>query len=119
MTQEEIEAQIRALDEDADELHSDMTPAVSALAAIGEPALPALLEPLGAQSELTRLHAQRALEGVIYQRHGFRAGQGFPAGGEDAARTDLRAIGYRHDDDEAARDAAIARLRGQLEDAGL
>lgn len=115
MTDDEIDAHIRALDEDADELHSDMTPAVSALAAIGEPALPALLEPLAAPEELTRLHAQRALEGVIYQRHGFRAGQGFPGGGEDAARADLLAIGYAHDANEASRDAAIARLRDQLE----
>ena len=115
MTDDEIAAHIRALDEDADLLHADMTPAVSALAAIGEPALPALLEPLAASDELTRLHAQRALEGVIYQRHGFQGGQGFPAGGEEAARADLRAIGYEHDADTASREAAIARLRDQLE----
>ena len=114
MSDDEIDAHIRALDDDPDELHSDMTPAVSALAGIGEPALPALLEPLAAPDALTRLHAQRALEGVIYQRHGFRAGQGFPPGEEDAARDDLRAIGYEHDADEPARDAAIARLRVQL-----
>lgn len=114
MSDAEIEAHIRALDEDADELHSDMTPAVSALAAIGEPALPALLEPLAAPGELTRLHAQRALEGVIYQRHGFRPGQGFPAGAEDAARADLLVIGYQYDADEASREAAIARLRDEL-----
>lgn len=114
MTGAEIDAHIRALDDDADALHSDITPAVNALAAIGEPALPALLEPLAAPAELTRLHAQRALEGVIYQRHGFRAGQGFPAGGEDAARDDLRAIGYAYDADDESRDAAIARLREQL-----
>jgi hypothetical protein len=115
MTDDEIAAHIRALDDDADELHADMTPAASALAEIGEPALPALLEPLAAAAELTRLHAQRALEGAIYRRHGFRPGRGFaePAG-EDAARRDLRAIGYEYDAGEEDRSAALGRLRAQL-----
>jgi hypothetical protein len=116
MTDEEIQAHIRALDDDADELHSDMTPAVSALAEIGEPALPTLLGPLAASNDLTRLRAQRALEGIVYQRHGFRGGQGFPGrDAEDAARADLVAIGYAYDADQASRDAAIARLREQIE----
>lgn len=115
MTDDEIAAHIRALDNDADELHADMTPAAGALAEIGEPALPALLEPLAAPAELTRLHAQRALEGVIYRRHGFRSGGGFAdPGGEDAARRDLQGIGYEYDAGEEERRAALERLRAQL-----
>jgi hypothetical protein len=115
MTDDEIAAHIRALDDDPDELHADMTPAVSALAEIGEPALPALLEPLAAPAELTRLHAQRALEGAIYRRHGFRPGRGFPEpDGEDAARRDLLEIGYEYGAGEEERRAALQRLRAQL-----
>lgn len=96
-----LEALIRTLDDGAGPNHVDITPAVSALGAMGERALPALIEPLGAEDELTRLHAQRALEGVIH--HGSRA--------------QLRTVDYAYDAEPEVRRAAVARLRRALEDA--
>lgn len=96
-----LEALIRTLDDGAGPNHVDITPAVSALGAMGERALPALIEPLGAEDELTRLHAQRALEGAIH--HG--------------SRPQLRTVDYAYDAEPEARRAAVARLRRALEDA--
>ena len=106
-----IEALIITLDDGAGPNHADITPAVTRLAASGERALPALVAPLRSDNELTRLHAQRALEGVIHRRHGFRAGQGFPDDrAEEATRADLQAIGYAYDAEPGMREAAVARL---------
>lgn len=65
------------LGEDADPLHMDMTPAVQELAAIGLPVLPHLEDALLSDDEMTRLHAQRVLEGAVYRHHGFRPGRGW------------------------------------------
>ena len=97
-----LEALIRTIDDGAGPNHVDITPAVTALGDMGERALPALIEPLGAEDELTRLHAQRALEGAIQSRHG---------GAEDPTRAELIDIGYAYDDAPEARAAAIDRLR--------
>lgn len=96
-----LEALIRTLDDGAGPNHVDMTPAVSALGAMGDRALPALIPPLSAEDELTRLHAQRALEGVLEQRADPRA--------------EMAAIGYRYDAVPDARAAAVARLRQAIE----
>jgi hypothetical protein len=110
----DVDELIAALDDDPDPLHADMTPAVGALGEIGDAAVPALLEPLASESETTRLHAQRALEAIVQRRHGFRAGLGWPEpGGEEAAREELRAVGYRFDADADARAAALDRLRSR------
>jgi hypothetical protein len=107
-----IDEYVRAIDDDPDLLHLDVTPASQALAEIGLPAVPALLDLLDADSEETRLHAQRALEMVVYRRHGFVSGRGFPSPeAEQAARDDLIDAGYEHDDPPDRREAAIARLR--------
>jgi hypothetical protein len=47
-----------------DALHGDYTPAVHQLVKIGTAALPAVLPLLVSEDRLTRLHAQRVLEGV-------------------------------------------------------
>ena len=108
-----IDEYVRAIDDDPDLLHLDVTPASQALADIGLPAVPALLDLLGADSEETRLHAQRALEMVVYGQTWFVSGRGFPsAEAEQAARDDLIGAGYEHDDPPERREAAIARLRG-------
>src|SRR5919198_6603025 len=75
---EALDALIRTIDDAPDPLHLDMTPSVRALGAYGRDAFPPLLDLLDAPEELTRLHAQRALELAVYRRHGFVAGQGFP-----------------------------------------
>jgi HEAT repeat protein len=97
-----LDALIRTLDDGAGPNHVDITPAVTALGDMGERALPALIEPLGADDELTRLHAQRALEAAIQSRHG---------GAEDPTRDELTDIGYDYDAEPEARAAAIDRLR--------
>jgi hypothetical protein len=111
-----IEAYVRAIDDDPDELHLDVTPASRALGEIGLPAVPALLDLLTANAEETRLHAQRAIEAVIYGQHGFVAGRGFPsAEAEQRARADLVEAGYDHAAPAAEREAAVGRLRAWYE----
>jgi len=82
-----LAACLRTLNDAPDELHLDVTPSVRAVAEMGLPAVPALLDLLSSPQDETRLHAQRALEGIIARRHGFRPGEGFPdPGSEQAAR---------------------------------
>jgi hypothetical protein len=59
-----IERLVQAIDEHPDPLHGDRTPAVDALVARGVAALPYIFPLLEDAGELTRLHAQRVLEGV-------------------------------------------------------
>jgi HEAT repeat protein len=95
-----LDALIRTLDDGAGPNHVDITPSVSALGAMGDRALPALLEPLSADDELTRLHAQRALEAV--EHHG--------------SRLELGEVGYAYDAAPGEREAAVDRLRTVLEE---
>lgn len=64
MSDAELARLLAALDEAPDALHGDSTPAVQALVALGLPALRAVLPLLQADDGITRLHAQRVLEGV-------------------------------------------------------
>jgi HEAT repeat protein len=113
---EALDALISTIDDAPDPLHLDMTPAVSALGAFGSEAIPRLLDLLDAPEQLTRLHAQRALELAVYRRHGFVPGQGFPTDeAEEAAREELTSSGYDFDAEPAARRSAIQRLRAQLD----
>src|SRR5204862_411737 len=59
-----LEALIRTLDDGAGPNHVDITPAVIALGDMGERAIPAPIEPLSADDEHTRLHAQPPPEGA-------------------------------------------------------
>lgn len=60
----DIERLVAAIDAHPEPLHADYTSEVRALVRIGMPALPAVLPLLMAERELTRLRAQRVLEGV-------------------------------------------------------
>jgi HEAT repeat protein len=112
----DLETWLAAIDDDPDPAHLDMTPAVYALGAMGDRAVPPLLDLLLSDSDETRLHAQRALELIVYRRHGFEPGRGFPSpAAEQAARDELVSAGYDHAADEAAREAAAERLRVSLE----
>ena len=108
-----------AINADADKLHLDITPAVNSLANMGLKAVPSLLKLLMSDDEMTRLHAQRALELIINKRHGFIPGQGFPsAEAETAFRTEWQRNGsYDYCADSASRTAAIARWRQWLDSA--
>lgn len=60
----EIERLVATINEQADLLHGDRTPAVEALIAHGVQALPHVLTLLEQDDEPTRMRAQRVLEGV-------------------------------------------------------
>jgi hypothetical protein len=77
---EEVRNLIERIDEDPDELHLDYTPAVHQLIAIGEAALEPALELMLSEDEMTRLHAQRVIEGVILTMLGFVFGRGWKEG---------------------------------------
>ena len=62
----EIARLVAAIDEHPDSLHGDRTPAVAALIEHGLAALPSILPLLETAPELTRLRAQRVLEGVTH-----------------------------------------------------
>jgi hypothetical protein len=112
---DDVQRAIAALDEDADEGHLDQTPAVRELAGMGLRAVEPLTEPLLGDSRDRRLHAQRAWEAIVYSRHGWVAGQGFPDDESEAAATaDLREVGYGFDDEPDERAAAVERLRAWL-----
>ena len=111
-----LTAIIRTLNDAPDQLHLDVTPAVGVLSELGLAAVSPLLDALLSEDQLTRLRAQRALEGITNRRHGFATGQGFPTPeAEAAARAEWRANGpYDHAADAATRAAAVARWRRWL-----
>jgi hypothetical protein len=113
---DDVRRAIAALDDDADPMHLDQTPAVHELARMGLRAVEPLATPLLSDDQDTRLHAQRAWEGIVYARHGFVSGQGFPDDdAEAAAIADLSAVGYSFEDGRPEREAAVRRLREWVE----
>jgi hypothetical protein len=112
----EIDALIRAIDDAPDPAHLDITPSVDRLAELGFAAASALLPLLDADDAMTRLHAQRALEGMVYRHFGFRPGLGFPdAAAEDAVRALWQSNGnYAYDHPHAQRQNAIECWRNYL-----
>jgi hypothetical protein len=60
----DIESLVATINEHPDPLHGDRTPAVEALIQHGVASLPYVLPLLAGEHELTRLRAQRVLEGV-------------------------------------------------------
>jgi len=73
----EIDRLARMINADPDKLHSDYTPAVHRLIEIGDSALQSALDLVLSDDEMTRLRAQRVLEGVTMRMHGFQFGQGW------------------------------------------
>jgi hypothetical protein len=107
---------VARLDADADELHNDITPSVSALSARGLSGACAVVDLLQSKSSETRLHAERVMEGVMAARSGFRAGHGYPDEiAEDSDRRTTIAIGYSYDGDDASRRLGASRWRAWLE----
>ncbi len=112
-----LTACLQTLNDAADPLHLDRTPSVEALSEIGLRAAPALLRLLLAEDELTRLHSQRALQGVLARCYGFRPGYGYPtpAAAEQADATWRDYGNYDYAADAPARARAAARLREWFE----
>lgn len=105
----QIEASVARLDRDPDILHVDMTPAVEELGMRGPEMVPYLVEALRATQQMTRLHAQRAVERMLERRLGFVPGQGWTKpGGEDRFRALWAENGsYDADAPAAARERSI------------
>jgi hypothetical protein len=74
---DEIAKLIAKIDDDPDILHTDYTPAVHKLIKIGKPAIDPVLDLMLASDKLTRLRAQRVLEGITMKTFGFVVGQGW------------------------------------------
>ncbi len=86
---------------------------------MGLKAAPPLLDLLMTDDELTRLHAQRALEMILSRRHGFVPGQGYPSPeAEEAMRSEWHANGnYDYAADANARSESVAKWREWLKEA--
>ncbi|WP_158892909.1 hypothetical protein [Amycolatopsis anabasis] len=112
----EVEELLAAIDDDPDPLHLDYTPAMWALAELGWPVAPSLLDLMETAGDQTRLRAARALELIVDREHGFVAGRGFPGPeAEDAVRALWARNGdYRYDAEEAARVESVRRWRDWL-----
>jgi hypothetical protein len=104
-----LEACVRTIDDGADELHMDRTPAVRCLVEIGEPALAPLFDLLLAPRELTRLRALRAIEGITVALPEFQAPD--QQAREASWRAWWQTIGYAYNAEPAPRQDAVARLR--------
>jgi HEAT repeat protein len=104
-----LDACMKTLDDAADPLHNDRTPAVQCLVEIGPRALPSLFAPLAAADSMTRLHAQRAVEGITRRMQGFD-GREWKTGTADDWIAWWEKIDYAYDAPADARAAAIERL---------
>lgn len=112
-------ASLGTINDNPDELHLDITPSVQSLAEMGTAAVGPLIDLLMDANRNTRLHAQRALEGIVARRYGFRPGEGFA---DDAARTAAGAAwtnagSYDFDAGPRDRAASVKRLRRWLQSA--
>ena len=105
-----LEACLATLDDAADVLHVNITPAVFCLAEIGDPALVPLFERMGSTEEITRLHAQEAVVRILKRHFGFD-GREWAPGALDRWFAWWKEIGYDPRGDAATRAAAIGRLR--------
>ena len=107
----EIEHLVATLDAHPEPLHADYTAEVRALVRIGLPALPAVLPLLMAEAEITRLRAQRVLEGVT---RAWAAGHAAAAPQRAWEALWLEQGAYDWRAPAAARAAAMARWQAWL-----
>lgn len=112
----EIPRLVRTLDDDANPLHADITPSVRRLMELGVPAAVAVLDLLEAPDPVTRLHAQRVIEGVVMYRNGWVPNRGYASlDAEQETRRLLQANGgYRYDAPPEERAAAVRKWRAWL-----
>ena len=111
-----LKALIQTINDAADPLHHDLTPAVFELGSFGLNAVSELLELLLSENEDNRLHAQRALQMIVGRLHGFEYGQGYPT--PDAEREAQAAWhdngNYEYDAPAATRIASVEKWREWL-----
>lgn len=106
---QQISALVARIDQDADPLHADITPAVEELGKLGPRVVPHLKDALEARDEMTRLHAQRALERAVERHFGFVPGQGWTRPDGEAQFRDLwvKNGSYDADGSEPARRSSV------------
>jgi hypothetical protein len=111
-----VEQALRTIDDDPDPLHADVTPSVHALGAMGLAAVPGVLDLMISEDQMTRLHAQRALEAILDRRLGFVPGRGYPSRAAEEARVRSWKAhgGYRHDAPADVRATSVAAWRAWL-----
>lgn len=108
-----MEACLRTLNDGEDMLHLDYTPAVRCLTEIGQPALDPLLPYLLRDDEITRLRAQRAVEGITIRL--FQVNNENQAEVEARWRKWWKEMGYSYDADPETRQAGVAKIRAWIE----
>jgi hypothetical protein len=108
-----LEACLATLDDAPSPAHADVTPAVHGLIQIGPSALPALLAKLAEESAMTRLHAQRAVEGITRCQFGFD-GLNWPPGAYERWARWWEGAGYGYDTPVERRTQALQRLARML-----
>lgn len=115
-TKEELLKLVQTLDKDPRPLHSDFTPSVQRLIEIGLPGAAAVVDLLTASEPVTRLHAQRVIEGVVMRRNGWRPNRGYPdRHGEEKTQQILKDnCDYRYDAPPEKRTAAAAKWRSWI-----
>ena len=113
----DIERFIQTIDDDPDPLHTDVTPSVLKLIKKGLSGMAAVLNLLNSSDFLTRKRAQRVLEGVVMQRHGWISGRGYTTSdGQERTQALLAANGnYQADAAPEIRRASIEKWRHWLE----
>ena len=110
-----LEASLRTLDDAPEMAHADTTPAVWSLAGMGLPALRALLDAMGAEAPMTRMHAGRAAMEITRRRFGYD-GRAWPDGTYARWADFWRAIGFAYDAPPDRRAASIGRLRSACDE---
>lgn len=110
---EAMQACLQTLNDAADELHNDRTPAVEALGGMGLKATPFLLDLLMSEDEMTRLHSQRALELIIMRHFGFQPGRGFQTKKEEEKADKIweEHGNYNYNADIITRKMSVSKLR--------
>jgi hypothetical protein len=75
--EEQLDELVRTINDDPNPLHGDYTPSVDKLIKVGDVAIPRVLDLMLSDDEITRLRAQRVLEGITLAQYGFVCGQGW------------------------------------------
>ena len=93
-TAERVKTLLARIDDDPDPLHIDFTPTVHELINVGVPAILPTLDLMLSDDNLTRMRAQRVIEGVMGVEYGFVSGQGWKkVGGEEQWRKQWAELG--------------------------
>lgn len=112
LLREKIEILVGKLEDNPDRLHMDITPAVLSLAKF-DPTLimPFLADAMLSDSEMARLHAQRALEQSLMRHFGFVPGKGWttPKGEEVFAQVWRTNGNYSFDAPKPKREASVKK----------